>query len=244
MLAGTDGGKAELDLAGGFIDGGSNATDFIRRSIIDASAQIAALDASGDINDVLQAARGPHRGGSRDQQGDEGREERSPEKMVADLGLHGFDIGERIGEADGSSGDGSRDVEEGYADGGAAALALASLPLECRYEFFSVGVVLHVVGIGLRIGEHSAGGVDNGGASSGGLTFLGGDLGEGMGFIGFDAVSEQESLLGQIALDFGAQGGFPSVADDDVEDGGSGGNDDEKNGEQLEEDAVLQSFLG
>src|SRR5438309_11409760 len=124
--------------------------------------------------------------------------------MVTNLGLHGFYIGERIGEADGASGDGSRDVEKRYADGGAASLALASLSLERSHEFFSMGVILHGVGIGLRIGEHSAGGVDDGGASSGGLTFLGGDLSEGMGFIGFDAVSEQESLLGQIALDFGA----------------------------------------
>jgi hypothetical protein len=65
-----------------------------------------------------------------------------------------------------------------------------------------------------------------------------------MALIGFDAVSEEECFLDQIALDLGAQGGFPRVADDDVEDGGGGGNDDEKNGEQLEEDAVLQSFLG
>ena len=64
------------------------------------------------------------------------------------------------------------------------------------------------------------------------------------GAVGFDAVGEEESLLGEIALDLGAQRSFPRVADDDVEDGGGGGNDDEENGEQLEEDAVLQSFLG
>src|SRR6476469_10263195 len=164
--------------------------------------------------------------------------------MVANLGLHGFDIGERIGEADSASGDGSGDVEKRYSDGGAAALALASLSLEGSHEFFSVGVVLHRVGIGLGVGEHFAGSVDDGGASSRRLAFLGSDLREWVALVGFDAVSEQESLLGKIAFDLGAQGGFPCVADDDVEDGGGGGNDDEKNGEQLEEDAVLQSFLG
>ena len=57
---------------------GSDATDFIHRPIIDAGAQIALLDASGDIDNALQATRGPHGGGGCDEQSDERGKERSP----------------------------------------------------------------------------------------------------------------------------------------------------------------------
>src|SRR5437763_6590167 len=103
--------------------------------------------------------------------------------MVANLGLHGFYVGKRIGEADGASGDGSRDVEKRYADGGAASLALASLSLAGGHEFFSMGVILHGDGSGLRIGERSARGGEEGGTSCGGVSFPGGDLSAWMGRI-------------------------------------------------------------
>ena len=44
-------------------------------------------------------------------------------------------------------------------------------------------------------------------------------------------------------LDFGAQRGFPGAANHDVENSGGGGDNDQKNGEELEEDAVLHVLL-
>ena len=40
-LAGADGGETALDLAGGFIDGGGDAADFVKGSVVYAGAQIA-----------------------------------------------------------------------------------------------------------------------------------------------------------------------------------------------------------
>ena len=106
-------------------------------------------------------------------------------------------------------------------------------------EFLAGGVVLHGGGIGFGVGEDFAGGVDDGGAGAGGLAFLRGDFGERVGAVGLDAVREEKSLLSEVALDLGAERGFPGAADHDVENGGGGGDDDQEDGEQLEEDAVL-----
>ena len=156
-----------------------------------------------------------------------------------DLRLNGFDIGERIGEADCASGNRGGDVEKWNAESGAAALVLAGLAGEGGGELRAGGVVLHVGGIGFGVGEHFAGGVDDGGAGSGGLAFLRGDFGERVGAVGFDAVREEQRLLGEVALDLGAQRGFPGAAEHDVENGGGGGDDDQEDGQQFEEDAVL-----
>ena len=103
-----------------------------------------------------------------------------------------------------------------------------------------------LAGFGLRIGEHFAGEVNDSGPSARGLAFLGGNLGESVGAVGFDAVREKESLLGKVALDFRAQGGFPSAAQHDIEYGGGGGDHDQEDGQQFEENAVLhlRSHLG
>ena len=91
--------------------------------------------------------------------------------------------------------------------------------------------------------KHFAGSVDDRGAGSCGLTFLGCNLGQGVVVIGFYPMGEQESLLPEVAFDLRAQRHLPGRADHDVQNGGSGRDDDQKNGKQLEEDAVLQSFL-
>ena len=69
--------------------------------------------------------------------------------------------------------------------------------------------------------------------------FLRGDFGKGMSAIVFDAVGEELSLLREVALDLGAQRGFPSAAEHDVESGSGRGDDDQEDGKEFEEDAVL-----
>ena len=97
-----------------------------------------------------------------------------------------------------------------------------------------------VAGIGFRIGENFSGGVDDGGASASGLALLRGDFSERVCVVDFDAMGEEQSFLRQVALDFGAERGLPGATDHDVEDDRGGGNHDQENGEQFEEDAVLQ----
>ena len=152
---------------------------------------------------------------------------------------HGFDIGKWIGQAHCASGYRSGDIEKWNAESGAAALVRASFAGEGGGEFLAGGVVLHGGGIGFGIGENFSGGIDDGGAGAGGMAFLGGDFSESVGAVGFDAVGEQECLLREVALNLGAQRGFPGAADHDIENGGGGGDHDQENGEEFEEDAVL-----
>ena len=67
-LAGAHGGKTAFDLAGGFVDGGGDAADFVEGRVVDAGAQVALLDAGGDIDDAFEAARGPDGGSAGDEQ--------------------------------------------------------------------------------------------------------------------------------------------------------------------------------
>src|SRR5271157_238099 len=95
-LAGADGGKAALDLPGSLVDGGGDAANFIERSVVHAGVKIALLDAGGDIDDALEAARSPDGGGGSDQQSDDESERRPPQHAAVNLLLNDFYIGERI----------------------------------------------------------------------------------------------------------------------------------------------------
>ena len=54
---------------------------------------------------------------------------------------------------------------------------------------------------------------------------------------------EEKSFLGEIALDLGAQRGFPGADQHAVKDGGGSSDDDQEDGEEFEEDAVLHVLL-
>src|SRR4051812_27308499 len=64
-----------------------------------------------------------------------------------------------------------------------------------------------------------------------------------MGVVDLHAVRKQQSLLREVAIDFRSQRGFPCAPQHDVKHGGRGGDNNQENGEQLEEDAVLQFLL-
>jgi hypothetical protein len=133
------------------------------------------------------------------------------------------------------------------------ALTLSGLAAERSGEFLAGGELvlvdllvvyllifdLLIIGGGFGIGQHFAGTVDDGGARAGRLAFLGGNIGERMGSIGLDAMGEEQSFLGEVALDFGAQRGFPCAADHEVERDGRGGDHDEKSSEEFEKDAAF-----
>src|SRR5439155_22228870 len=112
-----------------------------------------------------------------------------------------------IGETNCATGDRRGHIEKWNADGGAAALVFACSSGEGSDEFFAGGVILHGGGIGFRVGENLSGGIDDGGAGSGGDAVLRGDFGEGVGAVVFDAMGEENCLLREVALDLGAQGG-------------------------------------
>ena len=72
---------------------------------------------------------------------------RSPKQAAMHLGLHGFDVGEWIGETNRASGDGGGDVKKWDTEGSAAAFVAAGFAGESRNELLAGGVVLHVGGI-------------------------------------------------------------------------------------------------
>ena len=197
------------------------------------------LDAGRDIDDAIEAAGGPDGGDGGDEQGDEERRGEIPRAGgggLAPAQLRHRKVDRRGGRRHRRRERPRREMECRGWRCGARSLRFAG---EGGGEFLARGVVLHVGGIGFGVGKDFAGGVDDGGAGSGGLAFLGGDFGEGVGAVGFDAVGEEESFLSEVALDFGAQRGFPGAAEHDVENGGGGGDDDQEDGQQFEEDAVL-----
>ena len=241
-LAGLNGQEAFFELAGGFVEGRGYLADFVDRSCGDAGGEIAGGDPIGEGDDALQAAGGILRAHDREQHHDDESDTRSKEQGTMDAPGSGFDVGERIGEADGTSGDGGGDVEERNADGVAAAFVDADVSVEGSLEFLAGAMVFHGSGIGFRVGEHLAGGIDDGGASTGGQGFLRSDVLDRVLVIDFDAVGEQAGAGGEAALDLVAQGTFPDAADGDVH-GDRGNNNDERRGrEHLEEDAI--SHLG
>ena len=106
-LAGADGGESSFDLAGGFVDGGGDAADFVegrsstraRRSPCSMRAATSTMRSRRRAVQMDAAAR--------DEQGDEESDGGSPKQAAMHLRLHGFDIGERIGEANRAAGDGA-----------------------------------------------------------------------------------------------------------------------------------------
>ncbi len=56
---------------------------------------------------------------------------------------------------------------------------------------------------------------------------------------GFNAVGEQNGLLGEITLDLGSQRRFPGAAQVEIKNNGSYGYHHDKRGQQLEENAIL-----
>jgi len=61
-----------------------------------------------------------------------------------------------------------------------------------------------------------------------------------MHMIDLDPVRKHQCLLREVPLDFSAQGPFPCTAKHHVKNEGRRGDDDQKDGQQFEEDAVLQ----
>ena len=84
-------------------------------------------------------------------------------------------------------------------------------PARAEDKFLAMPLILHRAGIGLRIGQHLAGWIDDGGAGSSRLPFLRGNVGKGVLPVRLHAISEHQSFLFEIALDLLAQSTFPDL---------------------------------
>ena len=104
-------------------------------------------------------------------------------------------------------------------------------------------MVLHGGGIAFGVGEHLAGSVDDCGAGSGRQAFLSCDFGERMSTVGLDTVGEQKRFLSEVALNLGAQRGFPGTAQREIQSNGGNGDYNQERGQQFEEDPILHRLL-
>jgi hypothetical protein len=105
-------------------------------------------------------------------------------------------------------------------------------------------VIFHAGWVTFGIRQDFPGGIDDGDASSGRLTFLRGDIGQRLAAtINFYAVGQEFSLLDKTAIDFCLQRSLPGPTDHQVENDGRCQDDDHKGYQQLHEDAVSHFVL-
>ena len=78
-----------------------------------------------------------------EQHDDDERDARAQQQRAMDAAGSGFDVGERVGETDGASGDGRGDVEKWNADGVAAAFVDADVAVKGGMKFLAGAVILH-----------------------------------------------------------------------------------------------------
>ena len=105
-------------------------------------------------------------------------------------------------------------------------------------KFLATAMIFHAGGIGFGVGEHLAGGIDDGGASAGRERFLRGDVLDRMLTVDFDAVGEQADSRGEATLDLVAQRAFPDSPDSNVHGDGGHDHNQRRGGQHLEEDPV------
>ena len=164
------------------------------------------------------------------------------QQIAANLPI-GFANGvERIRHADGAAGNRYGDIEEldiyGFAETGRC----SHLPVQSRNKFWAGGVVLHLIGRGLGVGEDLAAGVDHGNARAGSNCSLAGDLIQRCGRAVFDARGEHQRLLPQRRLDLAAQHALPGTSDEQIERERARRDDHQGREKQLQEDATLHGL--
>ena len=96
-------------------------------------------------------------------------------------------------------------------------------------------MVFHGRGFGLRIGQHAARWVNDGGSGARCLPFLGCDIGQRMLPVVLHAMGEHQGFLLEIALDLIAQGALPCGTDGHLDRDGSGADHEQEDQHQLEE---------
>src|SRR5205807_10471367 len=119
-------GESMLKLAGGVVKCGGQGTEFVEGLVFDSGSQISFSDARGDLYDAPQTAGNPYGGCGGQQEGHGHSQRRGLQQSVTNLGVNGLDVGEGIGQANGSARDRSSDIEKRNSQRGVAALAAAN----------------------------------------------------------------------------------------------------------------------
>src|SRR5260370_36107487 len=109
--------------------------------------QIPFGDAGSDRNDALKAASAPLRRNGGDQQREKKCKAGSQSQAAPRLRGNGFDIGERIGQADSAARKGHGYIEKWNPNGGAAPLVAADFSSQGCDEFRPGGMIFHGSGV-------------------------------------------------------------------------------------------------
>jgi hypothetical protein len=239
-LAGDDGGETLFDAAGSFVDGASDAADFVLGSLADARLEFTIGYASGYIDDALQTASGPI--------GSDGGDDQGKEEMP----------GRRPFPADGEPARKLLRRRKADRPGARPHRRWARRHIETECQWWHCGADLFqcgrrertansgrvacfsmVAGIRFGIGQHGSGGIDDGDARAGGLCLPERRYRPGSGHCDrFPRGGRELSLLNEVALNFGAQRSLPGAAKHEVKQHGGGQNDDQEGRHQLQENPV------
>ena len=94
------------------------------------------------------------------------RDQRRFQQVAADAAIGLPDRRQRIGHAHRAAGNRRRHIQQFHSDGVAQARGASHLAMQGGDELRPRGMVFHLVGIGLGVGQHLAGGVDDGDPSA------------------------------------------------------------------------------
>src|ERR1019366_730906 len=116
------------------------------------------------------------------------------------------------------------------------------LSLQRGGKFRACGVVLHRGWVGLRVSQHLAAGINDGGALVGFACRLFRNFWQGFAGRGRNSRGKQEGLLAQRAFYFAAQHSFPGSLDQHIHRKRARRNQYQGGGEQLKKNAAFHSF--
>ena len=239
-LAGLNASVTFFHAARRFIECRRHLPDLVRRSGSNSGGQIPARHALGKIHDPLQTPTHIVGSDRRHQHRENESAERSPEQRHAQRTIRNFDLGQRIRQSHRSSGNRRRHIQKGNAKSMTLAFIHADFAGKGGNELLALRVILHRARIGFRIGQHLAGGIDDGGAGSRRLALLGGNVGQGVLPVRLHAIGEHQGFLFEIALDLLAQGAFPHPVHGQLQRDRGYANHQQKHNHQFHEDAASQ----
>ena len=240
ILAGLQAVKTLFHAARRLVERGGYLAHFIFGSGRNSGRQIAGGDALGKAHDSFQPPSGVLRGRRRDKNGDPKSRERAPEQRSRQRPIGDFDFGQRIGEAHGSPRNRRGHIQERHGQCVALAFVEPDVSGQGGGKLLAVCVVFHRARIGLGIGQHFAGGIDDRSSGPGCLALLRSDVGQGVLPVVLHAVSEHLDLLRQVAFDLLPQGALPYFLDSPIQSHRGDGDHHQKHEHQLEEDATSQ----
>ena len=158
----SSGAKSVLQLARRLVERRGHMRDFVGRFLLNTRRKVAGRDPLGEVGDAHQPAADGVRRNEGEQHGEQRRDQCRFQQITADAAIGLPDRRQRISHAHRAAGNRRRHIEQFHPNGLAQARGASHLAVQGGDELRPGGMVLHLAGIGLGVGQHLAGGVDDG----------------------------------------------------------------------------------